>query len=523
MTRLTTASNSIRQSMARLHTWAGLLPGWLLFLVFLFGTNAFFQQEISRWMRPELDHGAVTLQAMAQVDRIVAEKAHHADTVIVSFPDARGDSPISVSWRSSGDSDEADEVTLAPATGRAVTVRQTQGGWFLYRFHYDLHYLPIKWARLVVCICSLAMLVAIFSGVVTHKKIFADFFQLRFGKGQRSWLDAHNATAVLMLPFHLMITYTGLAALLFTLMPWVITANFPSERAYLQAAFPSRSAGKPHNKAATLLPLGELMTRASQASGGLSPTYISITNASDATALAEFWFPSNHLGGYRRPLYLSAVTGVAVESQPRIGSAQAVQRVMIDLHAGRFADPMLRWLYFLSGVGGTAMVATGLVLWTAKRRAKLPDPSRPHVGCLLVERLNIGVMAGSCLGIAVYFLANRLLPLGTAHRADWEINSLFIAWGGVFAWALVRPARRAWIEALTACAAFYALVPVVNAITSLRGLVPSLAARNWVFVGFDLAMLVTAAAFALAARKVASHRQEAVPRQKMRVQAEGRA
>src|SRR3546814_15120576 len=54
------------------------------------------------------------------------------------------------------------------------------------------------------------MLIAILSGIVTHKKIFADFFMLRFGKGQRSWLDAHNVAEVFALPFHLMITYTGL-------------------------------------------------------------------------------------------------------------------------------------------------------------------------------------------------------------------------------------------------------------------------------------------------------------------------
>ena len=60
---------------------------------------------------------------------------------------------------------------------------------------------------------ALLMLVAILSGIVTHKKIFRDFFTLRRGKGQRSWLDGHNATAVLALPFHLMITYTGLVTL----------------------------------------------------------------------------------------------------------------------------------------------------------------------------------------------------------------------------------------------------------------------------------------------------------------------
>ncbi|MNT84204.1 hypothetical protein D3C72_2241880 [compost metagenome] len=48
------------------------------------------------------------------------------------------------------------------------------------------------------------MLVAIVSGVITHKKIFTDFFTFRWGKGQRSCLDAHAALSVLgfAVPFH---------------------------------------------------------------------------------------------------------------------------------------------------------------------------------------------------------------------------------------------------------------------------------------------------------------------------------
>jgi hypothetical protein len=222
----------------------------------------------------------------------------------------------------------------------------------------------------------------------------------------------------------------------------------------------------------------------------------------------------------RDAVFLNGVTGKVIQAPLVAGGARITQTVMINLHAGRFSGPALRWLYFLSGVGGTVMVASGLVLWTVKRRAKLPDPTRPHFGFRLVERLNIGIIAGAPAGIAIYFLANRLLPLEMAHRADWEINSLFIAWGALFVWTTTRPAKRAWIEALTACAALYALVPIVNAFTTTRGLIPSLIASDWVFAGFDLVILATGAAFALAAWKVATHKPNAAPRRKARELAE---
>ena len=82
------------------------------------------------------------------------------------------------------------------------------------------------WARYLVGFCAMFMLVAIITGVITHKKIFADFFTFRWGKGQRSWLDAHAALSVLGLPFHFMITYSGLVMLVLLYMPWGADSAF---------------------------------------------------------------------------------------------------------------------------------------------------------------------------------------------------------------------------------------------------------------------------------------------------------
>jgi len=201
-----------RQSMAWLHTWVGLIPGWILYIVFLFGTVAFFQYEIDAWMRPELPSDtAVTPRALEAADALLRRRGAGAESWNVSLPNARGGTGLTVSWRVAGqDRHDRKDITLDPQTGRELGVRETRGGFFLYRMHFDLHYISVRWARYLVCVAALAMLVAILSGVVTHKKIFTDFFQMRFGKGQRSWLDAHNATGVLALPFHVMITYTGL-------------------------------------------------------------------------------------------------------------------------------------------------------------------------------------------------------------------------------------------------------------------------------------------------------------------------
>ena len=67
-----------RQANAWLHTWVGLLLGWLLYAVFLTGTLSFFQEEITFWMKPEL-HASVpdnqTAQRLAQAMQSLAPNA----------------------------------------------------------------------------------------------------------------------------------------------------------------------------------------------------------------------------------------------------------------------------------------------------------------------------------------------------------------------------------------------------------------------------------------------------------------
>lgn len=58
-----------RQSMSWLHTWSGLILGWLIFVIFFTGTLSYFRHEITHWMQPET-HGSVKFDPAA-VDKAV--------------------------------------------------------------------------------------------------------------------------------------------------------------------------------------------------------------------------------------------------------------------------------------------------------------------------------------------------------------------------------------------------------------------------------------------------------------------
>ena len=178
--------------------------------------------------------------------------------------------------------------TLDPVTGEAAAepaVRKTGGGHLLYRMHYMLHYVPYDVAIRLVGVCTMLMLMAILTGVITHKKIFADFFTFRPGKGQRSWLDGHNAIGVLVLPFHLMISYSSLVLFMYMVMPAGIMASYGGNSGeYFNELFGRDDAPKAANVVMPLVPLPTLYAKVQEQVPGARIGYIQLQNPGDRNA-----------------------------------------------------------------------------------------------------------------------------------------------------------------------------------------------------------------------------------------------
>lgn len=489
--------NSLRQSMAWLHTWAGLLTGWILFALFLTGTASYFRPEITAWMQPELTHAADPDRAVLMALDHLARTAPEARQWTVMVPDGRM-AGISAFWR--GTDGVGGEVLLDGATGLPVQARATRGGEFFYRFHFQLQ-LPRPWGRWLAGAAAMMMLAAIISGVITHKRIFADFFTFRPRKGQRSWLDAHNVLAVLALPFHIMITYTGLVTLVVLYMPWGIKANYPGEAEYYQETSGDPLMVPASGVAAPLTDVGPLLLDAHSRWGQGAITRIVVFHPGDAAAtIAIHGHGGQPLAATAAPLVYDGTDGHLISRLEPAGPAVTTGAVMVGLHLGWFAGPVLRWLYFLFGLVGTAMVGTGLVLWTVKRRPPVPLPGSPPMGQRMVEILNIGTITGLPAGMAGFFLANRLLAADFGGRADIEVAATFWIWGAMHLFALLRPSRRAWVEGFMLAGTLYLLLPLVNLFTSSRHLGASLTTGDWLMASFDLGFLAIGVGLLLIAR-----------------------
>ncbi|WP_373981401.1 PepSY domain-containing protein [Achromobacter sp. JD417] len=502
----------LRQSMSWLHTWAGLIFGWVLFAMFLTGSLAFFRPEITRWMQPEIQvQPAPAVQAVATAQRYLAENAPDAKRWFITPPSDR--EPLIQLLYQTPKPKPGERgfvrVKLDAATGQAVTPRQTRGGDFFYRFHFELE-TAFPWGRWLASIAGMFMLVAIISGIITHKKIFADFFTFRPGKGgQRAWMDGHNVLSVLGLPFHLMITFSGLVLFMVMLMPAGIQAVYDNPRDYTNEVFKAFKVTPPLNQPAPLVPIAPLVAQAEQQWQGRVGR-VTVNNPNDAGATITI---SRHVGdgvsyGLMAPfMRFDGVTGALQESEAGRSATALTAGVITGLHLGLFAEPVLRWLYFIVSLAGTAMVATGLVLWIAKRRQKArPGDAREAFSLRLVDGLNAGTIAGVVFGVAAVFLANRLLPADMPGRQVWEVRAFFIAWGLSLVYAFLFQ-RRKWQDLLAVAAAALALVPVVNALTTHRHLGVSLPQGDWVMAGFDLTCLASALFFAWMAQKAARARK----------------
>ena len=518
---------SLRQCTAWLHTWTGLVAGWVLFFVFATGTAGYFQYEITRWMEPERplpgyatpapDNGVLAELALARLAETAPASASWQITLPHFSPETRQWQDYAIAWQAMpvpGQRRGAGApLRLDTASGAVLpdgpAPRATGGGRALYVLHYTLRYMPYLWGVRIVGACSMLMLLAIVTGVITHKKIVKDFFTFRPGKGQRSWLDAHNAVSVLALPFFLMITYSGLVFFMFLYMPAGLAAAYGSASStrlfYQELNHDSGRAPVPVRRPA--MALAPLLAKADAAWGRGQVAGIAIDGKAGEVQVIRILRVQDARIDYRpaASLRFDAATGTPLAPLPVHGGAPAqTQRVLLNLHEGVFATIWLRWLYFASGLLGCAMIGTGLVLWTVKRRQRhlAGGNGINHAGVRLVENLNVATIAGLPLAIALYFWANRLLPVALAQRAEWELHCLFAAWLASLCYALARPLRRAWIELLWAASAAYALLPLINACTTDKHLGRTLAQGDWALAGFDLTMWALAALLGAMAVKV---------------------
>jgi uncharacterized iron-regulated membrane protein len=452
----TMVRDGARQAMAWLHGWTGLLLGHILFIMCLAGTLSVFKAEISRWMRPEISGQADPVRAISAATNWLTANTTGSTGWYLAAPDGRSN-VVEATY----DSDGAYlSRALDPLSGAPVA-RDTLGGEFFYRLHFELE-LPYPWGRLLASLAAMLMLVAIVTGIIAHKRFFKDIFTFRPGKGQRSWLDGHNALGVLSLPFHIMITFTGLLTLASLNMPWGIAAGYGDNvMALYNDLTPGAVSRVASGTKAPLTPMAPMLAQAQRHFGGAPVSRVYIFNPGDAAAVVTVYpVETGAIGYLPAEISFDGATGRVLKAWTEKRAGVRTYQTIYGLHMAHFAPLLTRWLYFLGGAMLTLAIASGMVLWIVKRRERAPL----SIGNRLLERLNVGGLTGVPIGMIAFLIANRMLPLGVAARAEAEVSIALWSAGAALLIGIALPPKLGWPLLLGLLALLCAVVALLGPI-----------------------------------------------------------
>ncbi len=529
---------TFRLSMTWLHTWFGLVLGYVLIVVFFFGALSVFDREIDRWAIPETRFAPQPMPSfdtmLAPIFKRITPEDHELDEARARVGGPLPDKLPLMNWSAytthrdpvlmmfaefavTNNSDDPDDhvhghVTIDPRSGKLLSDDKLKiGSEFFYPMHYGLH---LTWKDLgmwIVGLAALAMLAALVSGIVIHRRIFREFFTFRPRKHvQRSTLDLHNLTGVVALPFHFFFALTGLTIFAAMYLPVSETMLAPQAQAAAMAEAQAKGlAFKPSGVSAPLASVDAMVVEAKRrwAARGMPGEvgFLQVNHVGDRDSYVSlFRAGSDRVTLVGQAIHFEATTGRVIYEEPSPSVVSSINDFLTGLHLQHFEHWLLRWFYVLGGLAGAVCIVTGFIFFVEKRK-------RQHAkagvgGARWADAMAVAAVMGMLVAALSMLVANRVLPDELPQRGDWEKAVFWGAWVLSFVhagWrsAPVRMARlspawreQCWVVAALACAAV-----ALNWLTTGDHLLKTLAARYWPVAGFDLALLVTATLALLAA------------------------
>ncbi|MEM8774674.1 MAG: PepSY-associated TM helix domain-containing protein [Pseudomonadota bacterium] len=485
--------------MKTVHTWCGLLLGGLIFAVFWMGTLSVFAHETDAWMKPELrvSYDPTVVSVDAYLDEIIAEYSGIGDTLTVQYPKRR-DPVLRISF--SDRSKRPHQIIVNPISGERITDTDSLAGkGFFYPFHYNLH---ISWKGIgvwIVGFAAISFLLMILSGLMIHRKIVADFFVFRRKKSlRRSTLDLHNVTALVALPFHIAMPFTGLLIFAAIYLQSAAEVQYKGDRlaaAKEMSGLVLRPPGGTSNDSRASIDglVEDAMSRWSLKAGRtqkVDQARVFGFNDANGVVLIRQVFPSNDVELSAFASSYDLYSGELLYDQTR-GPISSSYNWLSGLHYIQFDHWVLRWLYFLAGIASCVMIASGQLSWM---RARIRKGNRKEEFVRAVRALTIGCVTGIIIASGAFLVANRLLPRDAAFagygRSDLEVWVFFIVWIVSFCHAAVRDTK-AWRDQSGAIAFIAALAVLLNWVTTGDHLFKMIGEGLWPIAGMDLFLIAS--------------------------------
>ena len=544
---------TFRLSMAYLHTWLGLVIGFVLMAVFFFGSLSVFDREIDRWSVPETRAQAAPFPSFDRsVKPIIASVKPDPESVEHTAAEVIGDLPPAAAMKV-GDvgayTNHRDPIlrmyvafdvpnkprdanldhvhvygyaAIDPQTGERLPAdiqdRLNLGTGFFFPMHYMLH---LDWMEIgywIVGLAGMAMMALLVSGVVMHRKIFRELFTFRPEKARlRSMLDLHNMTGVLALPFLFVITLSGLLIFAYMYLPSPTSLMRPLAKTQelVEAkgtGLPVDPSGRPGELASVDAMMVAAKTRWAAKGVPGEVGSVLVVHYGDADAYVSIARDNVDRVATSETLHFKGTTGALLYEDPPASGIRTTQGFLYGLHFQQFRHWTLRWLLFAGGLAGCACIATGFLFFVEKRKKKHVATGVP--GARVAEALAVASVTGMLIATGAMMVANRLLPTNLPGHDSWQEGIFWLTWLGTLVHASLRSragldsgfspawAEQSWLVALLALAA-----AIANWATTGDHLLRTIADGYWPVAGVDAVLLVTAGAAAYTASRLSARSQ----------------
>ena len=550
---------NFRQSMTWLHTWFGLVIGFVLIVVFFFGSLSVFDREFDRWALPDTRFDPQPMPSFDQVllpalQKIEPDEADYAANMPLLHDPAKGpltpriELPADEYWAYTTHRDPVlsmgvgfkvplakdpdghnhihGNATIDPRSGAAVRADQLKIGseWF-YPMHYSLNWPWMNLGIFIVGLAALVMLAALVSGVVMHRKVFREFFTFRPKKHtQRSALDLHNLTGVVALPFHFFFAFTGLV--IFGAFYFLPVSQFQLKGLHDQhEVVEAAETGLPHQAAGVPAPLASvdaMVAQAKQRWAGRDMAgevgFLMVHHVGDANSYVSVYRAgSDRVALVGEGIHFKGSTGELLFEDPPRSPVSEVNEFLTGLHLQHFEHWLLRWLYVLGGLLGCVCIATGFIFFVEKRKRQ--HAKTGGQGSRVADALAVTTVTGMVIAAIGMLVANQLLPAHLAGKGDWEKAAFFGVWALAMLHAFVRSApvaqarlNPAWREQCWTIAALAVAAVLLNGLTTGDHLVKTVFTDTyWAVAGVDLSLLVSAGIAVAVARLLARREQARCP------------
>jgi uncharacterized iron-regulated membrane protein len=550
--------NNFRLSMAWVHTWFGLVLGFVLMACFFFGSLSVFDREIDRWSLPDTRFEP---QPMPSVDtmlnsvwkQVQPDPAEYAQQMPLFHDPSKGPMTppsqlipdeywaytthrdpvllVGAAFNPPHPKDPAGHnhihgrATVDPRSGELLKEGALKvGSEFFYPMHYSLHW---QWKNLgifLVGLTGLVMLVALVTGVVMHRKIFREFFTFRPWKQiQRSTLDLHNLTGVVALPFHFFFAFTGV--LIFAgVYFFPVSATLLKPMHDRHEVMEAKQTGLPHERAGVAAPLASVDAMMAEAKRRWAARdmagevgFLQIHHFGDANAYVSiFRAGSDRVALVGEGIHFKASTGEVLHEDPPRSVVSEINQFLTGLHLQHFEHWLLRWLYVLGGLLGCVCIATGFIFFVEKRKKQHARTGTQ--GGRIVDALAVTTVTGMVIAALSMLIANRLVPADAVGAGELQKYAFWGAWALAMAHACWRSApvalarmNPAWREQCWMIAVLAVVAVLMNWTTTGDHLVKTIFIETyWPVAGVDLSLLAAAALSVVAARRLAQRERSAL-------------